>query len=106
MESVCTPLQSTALPTELKPGGGLSRHVQDSNLRGQSPMDFESNSLTARTTCLEENVTPWGVEPSEQSPRSARCENVHRLVQSTSSFGHYRTRTCAGKAQSISSRTP
>lgn len=63
MESVCTPLQSTALPTELKPGGGLSRHVQDSNLRGQSPMDFESNSLTARTTCLEEKVTPWESKP-------------------------------------------
>ena len=63
MESVCTPLQSTALPTELKPGGGLSRHVQDSNLRGQSPMDFESNSLTARTTCLEEKVTPWESNP-------------------------------------------
>ena len=65
MESVCTPLQSTALPTELKPGGILSRHVQDSNLRGQSPMDFESNSLTARTTCLERKVTPWESNPTD-----------------------------------------
>jgi hypothetical protein len=27
------------------------RHRQDSNLRGLSPMDFESISLTARTQC-------------------------------------------------------
>ena len=29
----------------------LKRHLQDSNLRGQSPADFESASLTSRTRC-------------------------------------------------------
>ena len=28
------------------------RQLQDSNLRGQSPTDFESVSLTTRTNCL------------------------------------------------------
>ena len=28
------------------------RQLQDSNLRGQSPKDFKSFSLTARTSCL------------------------------------------------------
>ena len=66
MESVCTPLQSTALPTELKPGGGLSRYVQDSNLCGQSPIDFWSNSLTTRTNAPRSVVHPVlmpGFEP-------------------------------------------
>ena len=29
-----------------------NRQLQDSNLRGQSPTDFESVSLTTRTSCL------------------------------------------------------
>lgn len=29
------------------------RQLQDSNLRGQSPTDFESVSLTTRTSCLD-----------------------------------------------------
>ena len=29
------------------------RQLQDSNLRGQSPTDFQSVSLTTRTSCLE-----------------------------------------------------
>ena len=30
-----------------------NRQLQDSNLRGQSPTDFESVSLTTRTSCLD-----------------------------------------------------
>ena len=33
------------------------RQLQDSNLRGQSPTDFESVSLTTRTNCLGNNAT-------------------------------------------------
>ena len=34
------------------------RQLQDSNLRGQSPTDFESVSLTTRTNCQSE-VVDW-----------------------------------------------
>ena len=34
------------------------RHLQDSNLRGQSPADFESASLTSRTRCLYNTFVP------------------------------------------------
>ena len=33
------------------------RQLQDSNLRGQSPTDFESVSLTTRTSCLGQTIT-------------------------------------------------
>ena len=33
------------------------RQLQDSNLRGQSPTDFESVSLTTRTSCLDKSLT-------------------------------------------------
>ena len=33
------------------------RQLQDSNLRGQSPTDFESVSLTTRTSCLGQIIT-------------------------------------------------
>ena len=41
---------------EVKREGGMEwrvkkRQLQDSNLRGQSPTDFESVSLTTRTNC-------------------------------------------------------
>ena len=32
----------------------LLRHLQDSNLRGQGPVDFESTALTTRPRCLTE----------------------------------------------------
>ena len=39
---------SDALPTELNP---LKRQRQDLNLRGQSPVDFKSTTLTTRSRC-------------------------------------------------------
>ena len=35
------------------------RQLQDSNLRGQSPTDFESVSLTTRTNCQSGSVGGW-----------------------------------------------
>ena len=49
------PLQFFFAPKKLPPIGSMSlcnRHRRDSNSCGQSPMDFESISLAARTQCL------------------------------------------------------
>ena len=46
--------ESRALPCTRRATG--KRHRGDSNPCGQSPMDFESISLTARTQCLDEKV--------------------------------------------------
>ena len=40
--------------------GGRKRHRGDSNPCGQSPMDFESISLAARTQCLACQAHPGG----------------------------------------------
>ena len=49
---------------EVKREGGMEwrvkkRQLQDSNLRGQSPTDFESVSLTTRTNCQSGGGEGW-----------------------------------------------
>ena len=51
-------LEPALQPIDLMYGNAASklytkRQLQDSNLRGQSPFDFESTSLTTRTNCLK-----------------------------------------------------
>ena len=40
------------------------RELQDSNLRGQSPSDFESDSLTTRTNSLGGKWSIWTNNPN------------------------------------------
>ena len=55
-------LEPALQPIHLMYGNAASklytkRQLQDSNLRGQSPVDFESTSLTTRTNCLQKHVS-------------------------------------------------
>ena len=75
-------LESSALdhsatePTSTKE----ERHLQDSNLRGQSPADFESASLTSRTRCLNTIVvSEVFIDPSEKI-------NISRTTKTYSTY--------------------
>ena len=56
------------------------RHRQDSNLRGRSPVDFESTSLTTRTRCQITNhsgIAPnVGIEPTTTRLRVVRSAKL------------------------------
>jgi hypothetical protein len=58
----------------------LARHRQDSNLRGRSPVDFESTSLTTRTRCHKFNhseIAPnVGIEPTTTRLRVVRSAKL------------------------------
>ena len=55
----------------------LSRQRQGSNLRGQSPMDFKSISLTTRTRC---RATIAGIEPARAKPNCLAGSHLNHSV--------------------------
>jgi hypothetical protein len=71
-------LQSSALPTELCrvfKAINFKRCRQDSNLCGQSPIDFKSISLTTRTR--HQIKVPLGFEPRTTDSKSAVITKLH-----------------------------
>jgi hypothetical protein len=68
-----------------------SRSRQDSNLRGQSPFDFESNALTARPRLLTDNQFSWLASYSIHK-YSCGIQGCHNLAL----FGWFVTNTAFG----------
>ena len=66
---------------------GKRRRLQDSNLRGQSPVDFESTSLTTRTNRhtagRNSGAPPTPLRPS-RLPGSKERVSVHRTGNAVS----------------------
>ena len=53
----------------------LLRHLQDSNLRGRSPVDFESTALTTRPRCPPS--VPKEVENPGFDPGASCLQSTH-----------------------------
>ena len=73
-----------------------NRSRQDSNLCGETPLDFESNSLTTRPSqpCHPTHF-PHQLKTTQQPPSGPKkCHAANRV------------RTCAGRSHWISSPTP
>ena len=69
------------------------RHLGDSNPCGQSPMDFESISLAARTKCLATGATALAIaHPRSLSEKNA-CQKTHHKEGATLFAPKHMTRT-------------
>ena len=50
--------------------------MQDSNLRGRSPVDFESTALTTRPTCRCSWAKGWRIRVSIPVPRACKARTL------------------------------
>ena len=69
------------------------RHLGDLNPCGQSPMDFESISLAARTKCLATGATALALAPPRSLSEKNACQKTHHKEGATLFAPKHMTRT-------------
>ena len=72
---------------------GAKRHLGDSNPCGQSPMDFESISLAARTKCLAVGATATTLAYPLAFSEKNTCQKAHHKQGATLFAPKHMTRT-------------